>query len=84
MNIQLTKGQTAMLRPLFAKVRLGSNNGTPGSIMAQVWHDAFTDEAIMDVRFVDEGTARKIQVANNVKDRGIARGIPAKVRVLDK
>jgi hypothetical protein len=66
MNIEITKGQMAMLKPFFDEVRKAEDVDKPVSIMAQI-HSTTDSLGYMKVTLIDHDTVLKIQEITGVE-----------------
>jgi hypothetical protein len=82
-NIQLTKWQTEMLKPLFNDVRSGFESKNPRAIFAQIWESLKEDDlAFMAVKIIDSEKCEAIQAINGVVEGKLSDGKTREATIL--
>lgn len=67
-NIELTKWQTEMLKPLFDEIKTAFDKEKPCAIIAQVWGNVdMAKPSFMVVRVIDSDICNALQAATGVK-----------------
>lgn len=76
-NIELTKWQSEILKPMFDVIHEAFDDGKPQAIFAQIWGNATKDGlAVMEVRIIDGEKCRKIQSTTGVPKGTFPDGKP--------